>query len=180
MTDTPAELGDRWHSGVVLKRDVFSTIERGRFRAETGEVEAVLRRLDGVPWWSRPLAYALFRRERRALAIAGPLGIAPPLLFAGRNILVRGWIDGVPLHIAKPYGDAAYFRSAKAALRKLHRAGIVPQRSRQGTELAVRQRPRLSHGFPARRLLSPRQRSLPARALRRFTASPQAQTSLCA
>jgi hypothetical protein len=38
---------------------------------------------------------------------------------------VRGWIDGVPLHIAKPYGDAAYFRSAKAALRKLHRAGIA-------------------------------------------------------
>ncbi len=125
MNDTPAELGDRWHSGVVLKRDVFSTIERGRFRTETGEVEAVLRRLDGVPWWSRPLAYALFRRERRALAIAGPLGIAPPLLFAGRNVLVRGWIDGVPLHIAKPYGDAAYFRSAKAALRKLHRAGIA-------------------------------------------------------
>jgi len=31
----------------------------------------------------------------------------------------------VPLHIAKPFGDAAYFRSAKAALRKLHRAGIA-------------------------------------------------------
>jgi hypothetical protein len=38
---------------------------------------------------------------------------------------VRGWIDGVPLHIAKPFGDAAYFRSAKTALRKLHRAGIA-------------------------------------------------------
>jgi len=125
MNDTPEELVGRWHSGVVLKRDVFSTIERGRFRAEDGEVEAVLRRLDGVPWWSRPLAYALFRRERRALAIAGPLGVAPPLLFAGRDVLVRGWIDGVPLHIAKPYGDVAYFRSAKAALRKLHRVGIA-------------------------------------------------------
>jgi len=39
--------------------------------------------------------------------------------------LVRGWIDGVPLHIAKPHGDAGYFRSAKAALRTLHRAGIA-------------------------------------------------------
>ena len=67
----------------MLKRDVFSTIERGRFRTDSGEVDAVLRRLDEVPWWSRLLAYALFRRERRALAIAGPLGIAPPLLFAG-------------------------------------------------------------------------------------------------
>ena len=30
----------------------------------------------------------------------------------------------MPLHIAKPHGDAAYFRSAKKALRTLHRAGI--------------------------------------------------------
>ena len=125
MNDVPDELGGRWHSGVVLKRDVFSTIERGRFRTGNGDVDAVLRRLDGVPWWSRPVAAALFRRERRALAIAGPLGVAPPLLFAGRRVLVRGWIDGVPLHIAKPYGDAAYFRSAKAALRRLHRAGVA-------------------------------------------------------
>jgi hypothetical protein len=125
MTDALNELGGRWHSGVILKRDVFSTIERGRFRTEDGEVDAVLRRLDEVPWWSRPLAYELFRRERRALDIARPLGVAPTLLFSGRRVLVRGWIDGVPLHIAKPHGDAAYFRSAKTALRALHRAGIA-------------------------------------------------------
>ncbi len=124
MMDYPDELGGRWQSGVVLKRDVLSTIERGRYRSDAGEVDAVLRRIDQVPWWSRVLAHALFRRERRALAIAGKLGIAPPLLFAGQSALVRGWIDGVPLHIAKPHGDAGYFRSAKAALRALHRAGI--------------------------------------------------------
>ena len=118
-------LAARWRSGVMLKRDVFSTIERGRFRIEAGEIDAALRSIDAVPWWSRGLAHLLFRRERRALAIAGPLGIAPPLLFAGRRALVRGWINGVPLHIAKPQGDTAYFRSAKAALRKLHRAGIT-------------------------------------------------------
>src|SRR5579872_1109491 len=123
--EVPGEVEGRWSSGVVLKRDVFSTIERGRFRTDAGEVDAVLRRLDGVPWWSRPLAYVLFWRERRALTVAGTLGIAPPLLFAGRHALVRGWIDGVPLHIAKPHGDAGYFRSAKAALRALHRAGIA-------------------------------------------------------
>ncbi len=125
MDDIRDELGGRWRFATVLKRDVFSAIERGRFRTESGEVDAVLRRLDGVPRWSRPLAYELFRRERKALTLAKPLGVAPPLLFAGRRVLVRGWIDGVPLHIAKPYGDAAYFRSAKAALRKLHRAGIA-------------------------------------------------------
>jgi hypothetical protein len=121
---TPEEVRGRWRGDVVLKRDVFSTVERGRFRTDAGEVDAVLRRLDQVPWWSRPLAAALFRREQRALAIAGTLGIAPPLLFSGRHVLVRGWIDGVSLHIAKPLGDMAYFRSAKAALRVLHHAGI--------------------------------------------------------
>src|ERR1700730_6750074 len=122
--DEPAELGGRWHSGIALKGDVFSTVGRGRFQTDGGEVDAVLRRLDQVPWWSSGLAILLFRRERRALATAGQLGIAPQLLFAGRQTLVRSWIDGVPLHIAKPFGDAGYFRSAKAALRTLHRAGI--------------------------------------------------------
>jgi AMP-binding enzyme C-terminal domain len=125
VSDEPEELSGRWRSGVVLKRDVFSTIERGRFRTDAGEVDAVLRRLDGVPWWSAGLAYFLFWRERRSLAIVGPLKIAPPLLFGGRRVLVRGWLDGVPLHIAKPHGDATYFRSAKRALRAMHRAGIT-------------------------------------------------------
>src|SRR5256886_17656421 len=120
----PREIGGRWTKGVVLKRGLFSTVERGRFGTRAGEVEAVLRRIDEVPWWSFGLARHLFGRERRALAIAGELGIAPPLLFAGRNALIRGWIDGLPLHIAKPRGEHGFFRSAKAALRKLHRAGI--------------------------------------------------------
>src|SRR5499427_118860 len=120
----PRDIEGRWTNGVVLKRDLFSTVERGRFGTRAGEVEAVLRRIDEVPWWSFGLARHLFARERRALAIAGELGIAPPLLFAGRNALIRGWIDGLPLHIAKPHGERAFFRSAKASLRKLHRAGI--------------------------------------------------------
>src|SRR3974390_1478490 len=119
------ELASRWRSTAVLKRDLFSTIERGRFRTERGEVDAVLRHLDDVPWWSRFLAKELFRRECRALAIAGPLLIAPAPLLVGKRFLVRGWIDGIPLHIAKPHGDAGFFRSAKTALRLLHRGGIT-------------------------------------------------------
>jgi serine/threonine protein kinase len=119
------ELAGRWQCDVVLKRDIFSTIERGRFRADDGrEVDAVLRRIDTVPWWSWPLAQHLFSREVRALAKV-PSGIAPPLLYSGRDRLVRGFVNGVALHIAKPKGDAAYFRSARAALRKLHRALIT-------------------------------------------------------
>jgi acyl-CoA synthetase (AMP-forming)/AMP-acid ligase II len=122
--DDSATLSAGWREGVLLKRDVFSTVERGRFRVEAGEVEAVLRRLDQVPWWSFGLALHLFSRERRALTLANDLNVGPKLLWAGKRALVRGFIDGVALHLAKPYGDVAYFRSAKDALRKLHRAGI--------------------------------------------------------
>ena len=122
--DDAAELSARWIDGVLLKRDVFSTVERGRFRKDTGEVDAVLRRLDQVPWWSFPAARHLFLRERRALALAKGLRVGPELLWAGRRALVRGFIDGVALHLAKPHGDVAYFRSAKQALHRLHRAGI--------------------------------------------------------
>src|SRR5438067_4090919 len=124
MTLALREIEGRWTSRLVLKRDSFSTVERGRFSTPAGEVEAVLRRIDEVPWWSFPIAHHLFLRERRALAIAGQLGVAPPLLFAGRRVLVRGWIEGVALQIAKPHGDRAYFHSARIAVRKLHRAGI--------------------------------------------------------
>jgi serine/threonine protein kinase len=122
--DDAAVLSARWTEGVLLKRDVFSTVERGRFKSDGGEVDAVLRRLDQVPIWSRLLARHLFARELRALALARDLDVGPKLLWAGRQALVRGFIDGVALQMAKPHGDLGYFRSAKQALRKLHRAGI--------------------------------------------------------
>ena len=84
----------------------------------------MLRHLDHVPWWSWPLARLLLARERRALERVQGLGIAPTLLFPGKSLLVRGWIDGVPLNIAQPHGDLAYFRHAKSVLRALHRRGV--------------------------------------------------------
>ena len=118
-------IAGRWQAGPVLKQDVFSTIERGRFVTPAGEVDAVVRHLDDVPWWSRPLARFLMARERRALERAGELGFTPTLLFAGDGLLVRGWIDGLPLQVAQPHGDTAYFRDARIALRRLHRRGIT-------------------------------------------------------
>ncbi|MDB5653689.1 MAG: serine/threonine protein kinase [Tardiphaga sp.] len=119
-----AALSAHWTEGVLLKRDVFSTVERGRYRSISGEVDAVLRRLDQVPWWSYVVAQHLFTRERRALTLARDLHVGPKLLWAGEQALVRGFIDGVALHLAKPYGDRNYFYSAKVALRKLHRMGV--------------------------------------------------------
>jgi hypothetical protein len=124
MSLTP-ELAARWREALVLKRDVFSTVERGRFSTPSGDRDAVLRRLDQIPWWTQPLARHLFQRERRALAVAGPMGVGPPLLFADDQALVRGFIDGVALHVARPTGDRGYFVSAKATLRRLHRAGVT-------------------------------------------------------
>jgi predicted Ser/Thr protein kinase len=118
-----SEISRRWHSSVVLKRDLFSTVERGRWRSGDDEVDAVLRRIDDVPWFSRPVAHHLFKREARALSVA-PAGLGPALLFQTGDMLVRGFISGVPLHIAEPKGDRGYFVSAKAVLRGLHRAGI--------------------------------------------------------
>jgi predicted Ser/Thr protein kinase len=122
--DDAAILSAQWTEGVLLKRDVFSSVERGRFRDTNGEVDAILRRIDRVPWWSFLPARHLFQRERHALAVVRDLNVAPPLLWAGRQALVRGFIDGVALHLVKPAGNVAYFRSAKQALRRLHRAGV--------------------------------------------------------
>lgn len=122
--DDAQALASSWTEGVLLKRDVFSTVERGRFHTPDGEVDAVLRRLDQVPWWSYILARHLFMRERRALALARDLHVGPDLLWAGKKSLVRGFIDGVALHQAKPFDDRFYFQTAKLALRRLHRRGI--------------------------------------------------------
>lgn len=55
-TDDAEVLSAQWTEGALLKRDLFSTVERGRFRVPNGEVDAILRRTDHVPWWSYPLA----------------------------------------------------------------------------------------------------------------------------
>ena len=64
-------------------------------------------------------------RERRALERIGDLTSTPTLLFASEGLIVRGWIDGLPLQVAQPHGDAAYFKHARATLYELHRRGIV-------------------------------------------------------
>jgi len=122
---TPAEIAGRWQTNVVLKRDIFSTVERGKFTVAGGPADAVLRRLDATPWWTRPLARHFLHREARALAATKSLEIAPELLFASDALLVRRFIDGVPLHIARPIDDRAFFHSAHEALRRLHRASIT-------------------------------------------------------
>ena len=75
--DEPAELGGRWKSGVVLKRDVFSTVERGRFQTDGGEVNAVLRSARANHYrMISPGILAEDGRESTGIMIADPDGPA--------------------------------------------------------------------------------------------------------
>src|ERR1043166_5918489 len=96
-SDVPAELAGRWRRSVVLKRDVFSIVERGTFSGPNGNTDAVVRRIDDVPWWSRPMARHFLKREARALAAIGTHRIAPSLLLAGPRVLGRCFLDGLRL-----------------------------------------------------------------------------------
>ncbi len=59
------------------------------------------------------------------MKLAGACGVGRRRLLAERKFRGAGGIVAVPWKIAKPNGDAGYFRSAKSALRRLHRAGIA-------------------------------------------------------
>lgn len=110
----------------VLKRDVFSVVERGIWTDAQGrDWPAVRRRWNEVSLWLAPIARQLAAHEIKALEKVTRTGVTTPLLAVGERFLVRGWIDGAPLQIARPAGDLHFFRSARDALHILHRAGYV-------------------------------------------------------
>jgi hypothetical protein len=63
VSNVPNELAGLWQPRMVLKRDAFSTIERGEFLGPAGPVDAVVRRIDGVPWWAWPIARLLLKNS---------------------------------------------------------------------------------------------------------------------
>ncbi|ALK09347.1 AMP-binding enzyme [Blastochloris viridis] len=115
----------RFEPEMVLKSDTFSTIERGTFISVDGGRRPAVRRLFGeVAWWVKPIANHFARREAKALAAATGLNAGPELVDQGPGFLVRSWIDGLPLHLAKPT-DPAWFRNARRVLHAIHRTGIA-------------------------------------------------------
>jgi len=81
----------------------------------------------GAHWWARSLARHLLQREQRALtrlASGSAVDGVPRLLESSRHRLTRTWIEGAPMHIAKPR-DPAYFRAAAKLLRRLHAANVI-------------------------------------------------------
>ena len=63
----------------------------------------MLRRIDLVPWWTFGIARHFLKREARgACDRRAARHRAAALLFEGRRVLVRSWIEALPLHIARP------------------------------------------------------------------------------
>ena len=107
----------------VLKRDIFSETIVGHLAEDPGR-KVVLRKLDGVPWYARPIAWALARKEVRGLrAVAGIEGV-PELLRVDRVGILRGWSEGTPLQLARP-ANAEWYRDAKRLLREMRARGVA-------------------------------------------------------
>jgi hypothetical protein len=107
----------------VFKRDVFSETVTGHF-ADEPEKRIVRRIVSAAPWWSKPAAWVLARREIKALkAVKGITG-APDLLMTDRDGLYRTWTDGAPLHLSRP-ANAAFYRDARRILREMRRKNIT-------------------------------------------------------
>ena len=111
--------------GQRLKQDLFGHVELiaeaapMRIRRDTRTAHPSLR-------W---LARHLLQRERHALTyLAGRSeGLSPAipqLLYSDDLTLERSWIEGVPMHEAKPR-DRRYFVDALRLLRRLHAEGVT-------------------------------------------------------
>ena len=84
----------------------------------------VLRKLDDVPFYARPLAWWLARKEIRGLKAVQGIEGCPVLLRADEVGLLRSWTQGTPLQLAKPT-DPAWYRDARRLLREMRRAGVT-------------------------------------------------------
>ncbi|MEL7279964.1 MAG: serine/threonine protein kinase [Pseudomonadota bacterium] len=107
----------------VHKRDVFSETISGTLDG-VADFPVVLRKLDGVPLYAKPLAWWLARREIRGLKAVQGIEGCPVLVRVDRTGLLRSWTKGTPLHLAKP-AEAAWYKDAKRLLRDMRRAGVT-------------------------------------------------------
>ena len=107
----------------VHKRDIFSETISGRLQGHS-DFAVVLRKLDGVPIYARPIAWWLARKEVNGLNAVQGIEGCPVLVRADRVGLLRSWTHGTPLHLSKP-SDAAWYRDARRLLRDMRRAGVT-------------------------------------------------------
>lgn len=124
---------------VLLKKDLFGEV----WRQGHGDQGVIFRDTRQARWWTRWLARALLRREARALAALDDIDGVPFLKDLGRDTLARSFVDGEPMHVARP-GDVAFFHQAARLLRRLHTRGVAHNDLAKEPNILVR-----SDGRPA-------------------------------
>jgi len=107
----------------VLKRDIFSEIQVGYFD-DAPDVRVVRRIVTASPWWARPLAWILARREIRGLECVRGIKGVPQLVAVDAEGLYRSWCEGTPLHLARPH-QTQFYRDAHQILRHMRQRGLT-------------------------------------------------------
>lgn len=107
----------------VHKRDEFSETVSGHLDG-AADTKLVLRKLDGVPFWAKPIASFLARKEIRSLRVVTGIKGTPDLIRVDHEGILRSWSDGIPLNLAKP-DTAAFYKDAKRILRDMRRRNIT-------------------------------------------------------
>lgn len=110
-------------AGTVHKRDVFSETISGELDG-VADFPVVLRKLDGVPLYARPLAWYLARKEIKALKAVQGIEGCPELVRVDSTGILRSWTRGTPLQLAKP-DTADWYKDARRLLRQIRRAGVT-------------------------------------------------------
>ncbi|MEQ9261175.1 MAG: serine/threonine protein kinase [Roseovarius sp.] len=105
------------------KRDIFSETHSGHLEG-VPDFPVVLRRLDRVPLYAKPLSWWLARKEIRALRAVQGIEGCPVLVRVDKTGLLRSWTQGTPLHLARPEG-VEWYRDARRLLREMRRAGVT-------------------------------------------------------
>ena len=104
----------------VLKKDLFGLVEA----IDHGGSQAVRRDTRRSRWWLRTVSRRLAAREARALRALDATEIGPRLLSFDGRVLIRTWLEGQPMQLARPR-DPTYFSRALRLVGRLHRAGVV-------------------------------------------------------
>lgn len=107
----------------VHKRDEFSETVSGHLD-DAPDVKLVLRKLDGVPFWAKPIASFLARKEVRSLRIVTGIKGTPALIRVDDEGILRSWSEGIPLNLAKP-SDPEFYKDAKRILREMRRRKVT-------------------------------------------------------
>lgn len=116
-------MSDRFIPTTVHKRDEFSETISGHLE-NAPETKLVLRKLDGVPFWAKPIAGFLARKEIRALRIVTGIQGTPDLIRENKAGILRSWSEGMPLNLSKP-DTAEFYKDAKRILRDMRRRNVT-------------------------------------------------------